>query len=105
MTRLGSLVELEASDGKEAELAAFLREAKALVDDEPGTLMWFAFQRGPRSFGIFDVFSDETAREVHLHGEVRRALEARGPAFLRSAPVITPVDIGAWKLPGSFSAA
>lgn len=102
MTQVGFLVELEARDGKEAELAAFLQEAKALVDDEPGTVLWFAFQRGPQSFGIFDVFSDAAARDVHLHGEVRKALEARGRQFLRAEPVVTPVDVAAWKVPGSF---
>jgi quinol monooxygenase YgiN len=99
MTGVGFLVELEARAGKESELAAFLQDAKTLVDAEPGTIYWFAFRRGPSSFAIFDVFSDDDARTVHLHGEVRKALEARGPEFLGAQPVITPVDVEAWKVP------
>jgi quinol monooxygenase YgiN len=99
MTGVGFFVELEARTGKEPALAAFLQDAKVLVDAEPGTLYWFAFRRGPSSFAIFDVFSDDDARTVHLHGEVRKALEARGPEFLRAQPVITPVDVEAWKVP------
>jgi quinol monooxygenase YgiN len=99
MAKVGFLVELEARAGREADLSAFLQDAKVLVDAEPGTVFWFAFRRGPQSYAIFDVFTDEDARTVHLHGEVRRALEARGPAFLSAQPVITPVDVEAWKIP------
>lgn len=102
MTAVGFLVELEAREDKSDELAAFLHEAKALVDDERGTVLWFAFRRGPRSFAIFDVFSDEAARDVHLHGAVRAALEERGPDLLSARPVITPVDVETWKVPASF---
>lgn len=99
MPPLGFLVELEALPGRESALEDFLREAKLLVDDEPGTLLWFAFQRGPRSFGIFDVFGGAADRDAHLHGEVRTALEAKGPGMLSAPPVITPVDVIAAKLP------
>lgn len=102
MAAVGFLVELEAREGKADELAEFLREARALVDDEPGTVMWFAFRRGPRSFAIFDVFSDDAARTVHLNGAVRSALERRGPDLLSARPVITPVDVETWKVPASF---
>lgn len=99
MSPLGFLVQLEAQPGREAAVAEFLAEAKRLVDDEPGTLLWFAFQTGPTSFGIFDVFGSAADREVHLHGEVRKALEARGPALFSTEPVIRPVDVLQMKLP------
>ncbi|MGH3580923.1 MAG: putative quinol monooxygenase [Mycobacterium sp.] len=102
MPPLGFLVELEALPGKAAAVADFLAEAKKLVDDEPGTLAWFAFQRGPTSFGIFDVFGSAADREAHLHGEVRKALEARGPELFSAQPVISPVDVLATKLPDSL---
>lgn len=85
MPPLGFLVTLEARPGKEDAVADFLREAKELVDAEPGTLSWYAFRAGPQSFGIFDVFGDSTDRDTHLHGEVRKALVACGPELL-SAP-------------------
>ena len=99
MSRVGFLVEFEAREGREADLAQFLQDAKSLVDAEPGTVYWFAFQRGPQSFAIFVVFSDEEARTTHLHGEVRKALIESGPKFLAAQPVITPVDVEAWKVP------
>jgi hypothetical protein len=95
---------LEALPGKESAVAEFLKEAKVLVGDEPGTLVWFAFQRGPTSFGIFDVLGSAADRDTHLHGEVRTALQASGPAMLSAPPVIAPVDIVAAKLPiGGYS--
>jgi quinol monooxygenase YgiN len=99
MPLLGFLVELEARPGREAAVAAFLAEARRLVDDEPGTLVWFAFQRGPASFGIFDVFGSEADRDAHLHGEVRKAMEAQGPELFSAKPVITPVDLIDMKVP------
>jgi quinol monooxygenase YgiN len=99
MPALGFLVEFEAQPGREQALADFLVEAKALIDAEPGTVAWFAFRRGERSFGIFDAFRTEDDRETHLHGEVRRALVARGGDLLAVPPVITPVDLVATKLP------
>jgi quinol monooxygenase YgiN len=101
MPPVGFVVELQAQPGKQEAVAAFLTDAKKLVDEEPGTLLWFAFRSGPTSFGIFDVFDDEANRDVHLHGEVRKALEARGPELFGAEPVITPVDVLAAKLGGS----
>lgn len=99
MPAFGFLVEFEAQPGKEQAVADFLVEAKAMVDAEPGTRAWFSFRRGERSFGIFDAFDTEEDREVHLHGEVRTALEARGPGLFAVTPTITPVDLLAAKLP------
>jgi quinol monooxygenase YgiN len=99
MAPVGFLVELEALPGREEALSEFLTEARMLVDDEPGTLLWFAFRRGPSSFAIFDVFASEEARDVHLHGEVRRAMEERGRALFSARPVITPVDVIDAKVP------
>ncbi|MSW72322.1 MAG: antibiotic biosynthesis monooxygenase, partial [Actinobacteria bacterium] len=61
MTRpLGAalLVRVEAQPGKEDEVADFLRDGLAVVQDEPGTVVWFAVRFGPSSFGIFDAFPD-----------------------------------------------
>lgn len=99
MPTLGFLVSFEARPGKEDELAAFLTEALAMVEAEPGTFTWNSFRTGPTTFGIFDTFNSEDDREVHLHGEVRKALEARGADLFAVPPTITPVDIIATKLP------
>src|SRR5688500_14254436 len=40
----------------------------SLVEHEPGTTAWFALKFGPFSFGIFDAFPHDTARQAHLAG-------------------------------------
>ena len=93
------LVRLEALPGKETELAAFLTEARSIVMEEPGTIAWFAIQFGPSTFGVYDVFPDDDARDAHLAGGVGQAL---GPntGVLFSEPQIEKIDILAEKIPG-----
>lgn len=93
------LVRLEALPGKESELSDFLQSARAIVMDEPGTVAWFAIQFGPSTFGVYDVFPDDEAREAHLAGGVGQAL---GPntGVLFSEPQIEKIDILAEKIPG-----
>ena len=92
------LVRLEALPGKEAELAAFLKGARSIVMDEPGTVAWFAIQFGPSTFGVYDVVPDDEARDAHLAGGVGQAL---GPntGVLFSEPQIEKIDIIADKVP------
>lgn len=101
MPPYGFFVELEARAGKEDDVEQFLREAKPLVDAEPGTLTWFAFRLRPSSFGIFDAFNSEDDRQAHLQGKVREAIIARADELFSTPPVITPVDVLATKLPGA----
>ncbi len=65
---------------------------------EPGTVTWFAIKMGPSTFGIFDVFPDDAARDAHLAGGVGQAL---GPntGKLFSDPVVEKLDVIASKLP------
>lgn len=88
----GFLVTLTAKPGREDEVAAFLTTAERLVHEEPGTKQWFGFRVDTTTFGIFDTFDDEPDRQTHLHGEVRKALEANAELF-DGAPVIVPVDL------------
>jgi quinol monooxygenase YgiN len=91
-------VRLEALPGKEAELSTFLEGARSIVMEEPGTTAWFAIQIGPSTFGVFDAFPDDEARDAHLAGAVGQAL---GPntGVLFSEPSIEKIDILADKLP------
>lgn len=89
---LGFLVTLHAKPGREDEVVAFLETAERLVHAEPGTKQWFGFRIDETTFGIFDTFDTETDRDIHLHGEVRKALEAHPELFDRP-PVIAPVDV------------
>jgi quinol monooxygenase YgiN len=92
------LVRLEALPGKATELANFLIGARTVVMEEPGTVAWFAIQFGPSTFGVFDVFPDDEARDAHLAGGVGQAL---GPntGILFSEPHIEKIDILADKVP------
>ena len=73
-------------------------QARAIVMDEPGTIAWFAIQFGPSSFGVYDAFPDDEARDAHLAGGVGQAL---GPntGVLFSEPQIEKIDILADKVP------
>ena len=98
MVKTGLFVRLEAKPGKEAEVEAFLRGGRALVDKEPATTAWFAARFGPSTFAIFDVFPDEAGRQVHLSGEVAKALMAKAGELLAKPPVIEKLDVLAAKL-------
>ncbi|MFJ9312767.1 putative quinol monooxygenase [Pimelobacter simplex] len=92
------LVRLEALPGKEQELADFLTEARSIVMEEPGTVAWFALRFGPSTFGVYDVFPDDEARDAHPAGGVGQAL---GPntGVLFSEPQIEKIDLLADKVP------
>jgi quinol monooxygenase YgiN len=101
MVSVGLLVPLEAKPGKEEEVEKFLLGGQALVEDEPGTVAWFAVRLGPTSFGIFDVFNDHAGREAHLSGKVAEALMAQAPDLFAQPPNIQALDVLAAKLPGA----
>lgn len=99
MVTVGLLVRLYAKPGREQELEEFLQSARPLVENEPGTIAWFALKFGPLSYGIFDAFPDDTARGAHLAGGVAAALVARAADLLAAPPNIEHLDTFASKLP------
>jgi quinol monooxygenase YgiN len=96
---VGLWVRLEAKVGKEQALLEFLKESLALVVQEPATVAWFAIRLGPSTFGIFDAFPNERARQSHLEGRIATALMTRAEQLLTRPPVIEKVDVLAAKLP------
>jgi quinol monooxygenase YgiN len=96
MVRVGLFVRLEAAAGREAEVATFLRNGLDLVQQEPGTTVWYALQLGPSTFGIFDAFEEESGREAHLNGAVAQGLSDNADLFL-IPPAIEQVDVLAAK--------
>ena len=72
----------------------------AIVQEEPATTAWFAIQMGPSTFGIFDAFPNEAARQAHLAGRVAAALMAKASELLAKSPAIEKIDVLASKLPG-----
>jgi quinol monooxygenase YgiN len=103
MVKFALYVPLEAKPGKEKEVAQFLQSAAPLVEAENGTIAWFALQMGPSTFGIFDVFNDESGRQAHLTGKVAAALMAKAPDLFAKAPEINKLDVLASKLPAGTS--
>jgi quinol monooxygenase YgiN len=96
MVQVGLYVRLEAAQGREGDVADFLRQGQSLVEQEPGTTVWYAIQMGPSTFGIFDAFEDEAGRDAHLNGEVAKALGENADMFATD-PEINQVDVLAAK--------
>jgi quinol monooxygenase YgiN len=99
MIKVGLLVQLEAKQGREADLEAFLKGGLELVQNEPATTAWFAIRLGATTFGIFDVFPDEAGRQAHLSGKLAAALMERIPELLSQAPRVDLLEIIETKLP------
>ena len=95
--KFGVLALLEAKPGKAEELGAFLEGGRALAAAEEGTVTWYAFRAGETTFGIFDTFETEDARQAHLGGEIPRALGQVAADLLASEPDIRTVDVIAAK--------
>lgn len=75
MTNKASYIEIIAAEQQTENLATFLKGAAPLVKEtEPETELWFALQ-SEDSFAIFDVFTNENARNAHFSGKVASALK------------------------------
>jgi hypothetical protein len=92
------LVRLEALPGREDDARSFLNQGLSIVEGEPKTVRWFGVQFGPSSFGIFDAFPDEDGRQMHLSGEVAKALD-ENTGVLFEQPTIEQLDVVAEKQP------
>lgn len=97
--KAGILVRMEAKPGKEAEVEKFLIDALSLVEAEAQTPVWFAIRLGATTFGIFDAFADDAARQQHVNGKVAAALMARADELFAAPPVFEMPDVLAHKLP------
>jgi quinol monooxygenase YgiN len=93
MVKFGLLATLEAKPGKGDELAAFLKQGRALAAAEDGTVTWYAFKLSDTTYGVFDSFETEDARHAHLEGEIPRAIGQVAGELLATDPDIRPVDI------------
>ena len=93
----GLLALLEAKPGKGDELAAFLEQGRALAAEEEGTVTWYAFKISDTTYGIFDTFADEEARQAHLNGQIPAALGQVAGDLLAQDPDIRQTDIIAVK--------
>ncbi|HEY2556894.1 MAG TPA: antibiotic biosynthesis monooxygenase [Diaminobutyricibacter sp.] len=95
--KLGILALLDAKPGKGDELRAFLEGGQAIAAAEEGTVTWYAFKVNDTTYGIFDTFETEDARQAHLNGEIPKALGQVAPDLLAQDPDIRAIDIIAVK--------
>ncbi len=95
--KVALLVRLEAKAGKEQEVADFIEHALPLAQAEEDTNSWYALQIGIYTFGIFDTFPNEEARQEHLAGKIAQALMAKADELLSQPPVIEKVKVLACK--------
>lgn len=89
-------IRIQAEEGKEDELEAFLTEALDAVREEEKTINWYALKFGKGDFAIFDTFPDELGRLAHLAGKVGRGLIAR-PLLVKGLPHIEHAEVLAFK--------
>jgi quinol monooxygenase YgiN len=97
MEKLALLARLEAKQGKEQEVADFIKDALELAQQEAGTIRWYALQLGTSTFGIFDTFQNEDARKAHLNGPIAAALMTRSDELFAVPPQIETVVLLAIK--------
>jgi quinol monooxygenase YgiN len=95
--KLGILALLEAKPGRAADLNAFLQAGRELALAEQGTVTWYAFQTSDTTFGIFDTFETDDARNAHLQGQIPTALGEISDDLLATPPNIKTVDVIAVK--------
>lgn len=94
--KIGLLVTMTAKPGKEQAVREFLLGGLDLVNAEPKTESWFAFQIDHRTFGIYDTFETEQGRQAHLSGAVAKALLANADVLLENfnaSKAIQTVDL------------
>jgi quinol monooxygenase YgiN len=98
MTKFALYVRLQAKPGKEQQVVDFLKSALPLVQEEEGTVHWFALDEDHAgSYSIFDTFDTEEARDAHLNGKVGQALGAKAEELFREPPQIHKIKVLAEK--------
>ncbi|MBT9257398.1 antibiotic biosynthesis monooxygenase [Phycicoccus sp. MAQZ13P-2] len=93
----GLLATLKAKPGKGDELGEFLRKGRELAAQEDGTVTWYAFRLDDTTYGIFDTFESEDARQAHVNGQIPAALQDVASDLLAEDAVISPIDVLAVK--------
>jgi len=93
MAKFALYVHLKAKPGRGNDVAAFLKSALPLAQQEVGTVSWYAFAEDGGSFGIFDTFDTEAARQAHLNGPIAKALMTKTSELLAESPQIHQINI------------
>jgi quinol monooxygenase YgiN len=86
-------VMLKAKPGKESEVEAFLKQGAQMSNNEPDTITWYGVKIAPGIYGVFDTFDGESGRDLHLNGEIAKALMANAPYLFSNEIKIEKMDI------------
>ena len=97
MIKFSSLAKLEAKQGKEQKVEAFLKSALPAVEAERNTNTGDAPKIGTNKFGIVHTFPDEKNRKAHLAGKVAAALRGKAPNLFTQTPQIEQVEMRYWQ--------
>ncbi len=97
-TTVALVVKLVAKAETKEEVASFLAGAVALANDEAGTPVWFALRSDDTTFWIVDAFPSDDERQIHLGGEIAKALMANAERLLAEPPQIASADVLASKV-------
>jgi quinol monooxygenase YgiN len=97
MPQFALYAHIKAKPGKAAEVESLLKSALPLAQNEPGTVTWYAFTEDEGSYGIFDTFDTEAARQAHLDGPIAKALMAKADELLAQPPAIHKIKVLAAK--------
>lgn len=97
MPQFALYAHLKAKPGKNAEVEAFLKSALPMAQNETGTITWYAFAEDEGSYGIFDTFETEVARQAHLDGPIAKALMAKANELFADPPSIHKIRLIASK--------
>jgi quinol monooxygenase YgiN len=77
-----AFIPMPAAEGQADAFAGYLESAAVTVrETEPGTTYWFGL-RDAETVAIFDVFTDEAARQAHFEGDVAGAIEDNAGAWV-----------------------
>lgn len=93
MAKFALYAHLKAKPDKRAEVEGLLKSALSLARQEPGTVTWYAFVEDEGSYGIFDTFDTEAARQAHLDGPIAKALMAKAGELLAQPPAIHKITL------------
>ena len=86
-------IHLEARPGQEEGVEQLLHDILYHVDREPRTGPWYGVRYTKRTFGIFEAFPNEQARDRHLAGKGARILIERSGALLAKPARIDTLDV------------
>jgi quinol monooxygenase YgiN len=93
MLKFALYAHLKAKPGKGAEVEALLKAAATMAKAEPGTITWYAFAEDDHTYGIFDTFETEEARQAHLDGQIAKTLMAKADELLAQPPAIHKIRV------------